>query len=113
VASVDVIVTTLLTKVASMNVIASLTGIQYKPKSFTAVPPNAPPRLPILAGEAAANGFHLETIAKIAPESGKNYRVTLTCTAGPAQQSSTNPVAYEVPIESVSISYVVIFYPSV
>ena len=112
VASVDVIVTTLLTKVASMNVIASLTGIQYKPKTFTAVPPNAPPRLPVPAGEAAANGFHIETIGKVAPESGKNYRVTLTCTAGPAQQSSTNPVVYEVPIEAVSISYVVIFYPS-
>jgi hypothetical protein len=115
IASVDVIVTTLLTKVASVSVIASLAGIQYKPRSFIGVHPSTPPRLPVPGGEAAkeVSSFHLETNGKIALESDKNYRVTLTCTAGPAQQISTNPVAYEVPIESVLISYMVIFYPSV
>src|SRR5262249_40885152 len=71
IASVDVIVTTLLTKVASMSVIASLAGIQYKPRSLIVVPQSTPPRLPVPAGETAkeVNGFHLETNAKIALES--------------------------------------------
>jgi hypothetical protein len=113
VATVDVMVTTQMGKVASTSVIASLAGIQYQPKSSIIVPQNAGTRPPTAEATGDVNGFHLEVAGKITPESDKNFRVTLTCTAGPAQQISVTPAAYEAPVASVLISYLVIFYPAV
>jgi hypothetical protein len=110
----DVVVTTRLAKVGSVSVTASLAGIQWKPRSSVVVPHGVDLLHHHPAGEAApdVSGFHIETSAKLVPESGNNYRVTLTCAAGPAQQTSASPATYEVPIEFVLISYVVVFNPS-
>lgn len=109
----DVVVTTQLNGVASFDVTASLAGIQWKPRPLVLVPQGTGSHQPA-ADTPVPNvtGFHIGTSARLVPASGNTYKLTLACTAGPAQQTSASPATYEVPIESVLISYLVVFTPS-
>jgi hypothetical protein len=59
---------------------------------------------------STTNGLKIHTHPTIVPASGGAYTVTVKCTVAPTFQPSGS-VLWEVPIESVAVSYTIIFYP--
>jgi hypothetical protein len=111
----DVKIATQLAHVEKHKVITSIAGVVWKPKQQ--VPTPSGPQL-ASAGHMSVlpEGFQIDTTAEVRllSDSPGTYSVSLICTAGPIRQtkkSSDAPPQFEVPIDSVSISYVVIFYP--
>lgn len=60
----------------------------------------------------STDGLQIDTSGQVSLVSGSNYTATVTCSVAPAYLvPSSGTTLYEVPIDFVLISYVVIFYP--
>jgi hypothetical protein len=73
-----------------------------------------PPDPGTLATSPPANtdGLQIDTCGQVSLVSGNNYTATVKCSVAPAYRiPSSGTTLYQVPIDFVAISYVVIFYP--
>jgi hypothetical protein len=128
---VDVPLTTQLAQVDTTAIITSIAKIHWKPSQAGVIdsPPSSPPTIssqlprlasfsattaPLTTGAASStDGLQIDTYAsKPSLVSGSNYTTTVTCTVAPPYQLLlSGTTMYDVPIDFVLISYVVIFYP--
>jgi hypothetical protein len=116
VATVDLAVTTQLAQVATKpppHIITSIASVSFKAPRQVNTGETGMAATRAARQERASiigNGLQIETFGKVSPPSGdqgNQYILSLTCTIGPLPD--LNPDNF--PVDSVKISYVVIFYP--
>jgi hypothetical protein len=109
----DVSVTTQLSQVAtdpSPRIITSIAGVSFKAPRQTGTHDAQLAEMKRVHEQRASairDGLQIETFGTISPPSGNQYTLSLTCRVGPFP----NLTADNLPVHSVKISYVVIFYP--
>jgi hypothetical protein len=127
--SADVSITTQLAQVdtSKTTITTSIASLHWKPSQPVGIdsPPISPPlgtarrafvqvaTAPLATSTAWSNeGLRIDTSGQVSLVSGATYTATVTCAVTPAYPliSGTTTV-YDVPIDFVLISYVVIFYP--
>jgi hypothetical protein len=116
-ASVSVTITTQLAQVddSANQITTSIAGIKGKSFERGEAAGAQSVRSHIIVGgaQASTEAFEILTSGTIALNSDGSgtYVATLTCTIGPAVAIRSSPQQYEVPVDSVFVSYVVILSP--
>jgi hypothetical protein len=112
-AQVDPSLTTITTSIASLHWLPSPQVVIGSPPSST----TATSRIPATSMQATntpsgTDGLQIDTSGQVSLVSGSTYTATVKCSVAPAYLiPSSGTAQYEVPIDFVLISYVVIFYP--
>jgi hypothetical protein len=133
-ASAAIPITTQLAQVGRMTITTSIGSLHWLPGPQVVIssPPSSPPTSPPVnnlnrfsleanppapgtvttSPPSNTDGLQIDTWGNLTPVSGNNYTATVTCSVAPPYQvPSSGTTLYQVPIDFVSISYVVIFYP--
>jgi hypothetical protein len=115
---VDPALTAITTSIASLHWLPSQQVVIGSPPSSTPTPGPVfrPSMLATSAPPASTpwdvDGLAIDTSGQVSLVSGSTYTATVTCSVAPAHLiPSSGTTLYQVPIDFVLISYVVIFYP--
>jgi hypothetical protein len=117
----SVSITTQLAQVDHTTITTSIASLHWLPNPQLVIgsPPNSTPGICSMTTTSLAtstpsgtDGLQIDTSGQVSLVSGNTYTATVTCSVAPAYLiPSSGTTLYQVPIDFVMISYVVIFYP--
>jgi hypothetical protein len=112
-AQVDPSLTTITTSIASLHWLPTPQVVIGSPPSSTpGISSVTTTSLVATSAPSSTDGLQIDTSGQVALVSGSTYTATVTCSVAPAYLiPSSGTTLYQVPIDFVLISYVVIFYP--